>query len=67
MVDTDLKAPETVEAPPSVQTFNSVTQRPCPEPYMDVGDIAVPRTELEELLIISGQSSLTVPFSRGLP
>ena len=65
-----MKAHETAEALPGEFRPLTVTdtQRQSPEPYLDVGNIAVPRTGLQELLIIFGQNSLimTGPFSKGL-
>lgn len=69
-VDTDLKSHEAAEALPG--EFRPLTatdtHRQHPEPYLGVSNIAVPRTELEEFLVIFGQNSLimTGPFSKGL-
>lgn len=66
-----MKTHETAEAlPREFGLFTETdTQRQCPEPYLNIGNMyIVPCTELEELLIISHQNSLimTGPFSKGL-
>lgn len=69
-VDTDLKSHEAAEALPG--EFRPLTatdtERQRAEPYLDVSNIAVPCTELDEFLIIFRQNSLimTGPFSKGL-